>query len=404
MAIAFTSGETVFEQTALWLLIGYAALTALAIANLLRGGAGARRLLLYTGCWLLTPVIAVLVLAIVVPKFNARYVMEALPALLLIWAAGLASRGEAETSQFTIQPSRQFLNRAFLLLLIFGFAYAVAGWFFNPSFSKDQWRQLAEFLRPRIAPNEAVILVSGHAWPVWEYYAPDLKTVRLPEIEILDVDAVLDFETTGAALRQWFPNDGELDAGWLLTWQDEVVDPNDIVPVQLELGGREKGQSATFHGLGLRRFTGFRQHRFALAPPIDTPTDITFGDAVILRGYKVVDNGDLLLFWERTDGVEGVAPDLHMALTTTTADGATVAALPERRLAGYTYPFERWRPGEIVTGYVTAADWLGSAEPVDGQYRFSIRVFDANDPTAAALPTTNGATTAEVGPLEVSID
>lgn len=420
VAIAFTSGETVFEQTALWLLIGYAVLTALAIVNLLRGGADAHRLLLYTGCWLLTPVIAVLVLAIAVPKFNARYVMEALPALLLIWAAGFASRGEgrgarseAETSrsaidnpQSTIPPSRQFLNRAFLLLLIFGFAYAVAGWFFNPSFSKDQWRQLAEFLRPRIAPNEAVILVSGHAWPVWEYYAPDLITMRLPDIEILDVDAVLDFATTGAALRQTFPRDGTLDAAWLVTWQDEVVDPNGITPVQLELGGREKGQSASFHGLELRRFTGFREHRFALAPPIDTPTDIQFGDDVILRGYKVVDNGDLLLFWERLpgSGSNGLSPDLHMALTTTTAEGATVAALPERRLAGYTYPFERWLPGEIVTGYVAAASWLGSAEPDDGHYRFSIRVFDADDPTATPLPTTNGATTVEFGPMEVSID
>jgi hypothetical protein len=296
------------------------------------------------------------------------------------------------------------LNRTALLLLILGFSYAVGNWFFNPSFSKDHWRQITQFLRPRIAEDEAVILVSGHAWPVWQYYAPDITPVRLPELEILDVDAVLDFPTTGEVLRRAFSAESGLRGAWLVTWQDEVVDPNGITPVQLELSGREKGQSATFHGLGLRRFTGFREHRFVLAPPIDTPADITFGDVVILRGYKVVDNGDLLLFWERLPGATDKLPDLYMALSTTTEDGTAVAAPPERRLAGYTYPFDRWPPGEVVTGYIAARDWLGTAEPTPGNYRFSIRVFDANDPAAAPLPTVDGKTIVEFGPLEVSID
>jgi uncharacterized membrane protein len=414
VAISFTSGETVFEQTALWLLVGYAALTVLAVANLLRGGSVSRRLLLYAGCWLLTPVIAVLVLAIAVPKFNARYVMESLPALLLIWAGGFAIRGEgrgargdAPASQFTIRQIAlriDLLNRTAVLLFILGFSYAVAGWFFNPSFSKDHWRQITQFLRPRIAEDEAVILVSGHAWPVWQYYASDITPVRLPELEILDVDAVLDFQTTGETLRRAFSAESGLRGAWLVTWQDEVVDPNNVTPVQLELSGREKGQSATFHGLGLRRFAGFREHRFALAPPIDAPTDITFGDVVVLRGYKVVDNGDLLLFWERLPGATDDPPDLYMALSTTTEDETVVAAPPERRLAGYTYPFDRWQPGAIVTGYIPALHWLGAAEPTPGHYRFSVRVFDANDPAATPLPTTDGRTIVEFGPLEVSID
>ena len=34
------------------------------------------------------------------------------------------------------------------------------------------------------------MLVSGHAWPVWNYYAPDIPLLRLPDLEILDVNAV----------------------------------------------------------------------------------------------------------------------------------------------------------------------------------------------------------------------
>ncbi|WP_298980864.1 glycosyltransferase family 39 protein [Caldilinea sp.] len=399
VAVAFTSGETVFEQTALWLLGGYAALTAIAVGRLWRRVDQGRRLLLYAGCWLLTPVIAVLTLAMTIPKFNARYVMEALPGLLLIWAGGFSLSGN--TPAWTPWST---LRRASTLLLLLGFVYGAAGWFFNPAFSKDQWRQLAEFLRPRLAEDETVLLVSGHAWPVWEYYAPDLPVVRLPALDILDVDAVLDFPTTGAALRRAFAEGSGLRGAWLVTWQAEVVDPNDVVPVQLELSGREKGQSATFHGLGLRRFTGFREHRFVVEPPIDVAVDLVFGNQVLLRGYKAMDNGDLLLFWERLLPAGEPAPDLHMTLATTTAAGVPVATTPERRLAGYTYPFARWRSGEIVMSHVPARTWLGAAEPTPGAYRFTLRVFDMNDPTASPLPLADGRTEVELGPVEVTIE
>jgi hypothetical protein len=99
---------------------------------------------------------------------------------------------------------------------LLGFFYGAAGWFFHPAFAKDQWRQVVEFLRPRLAEEEIAVLVSGHAWPVWAYYAPDLPAVRLPALEILDVDAVLDFATTGpSAARQPLPTKpGAAARGW----------------------------------------------------------------------------------------------------------------------------------------------------------------------------------------------
>lgn len=422
VAVAFTSGETVFEATARELLIGYALATGLAGVRLWRAGRAARRLLLYAAFWLATPIAAVLLLALAIPKFNARYVMEALPALLLIWAAGLgeawpaarpaetagARAGEiAAPGALAASQSRlrlPFLNRLALLALLLGFCYAGAGWFFHPAFAKDQWRQLVEFLRPRLAEDEIVVLVSGHAWPVWAYYAADLPTLRMPELEILDVEAVLDFAATGPALQQAFADATGRRGAWLVNWQDEVVDPNGIVPIQLELSGREKGQHAQFTGLTLRRFTGLRPYRFVDAPPVDVRTDITFGNQVALRGYKVVNNGDLLLFWERLPGGAESAPDLHFVLQSATAEGAALASPPGRRLAGYTYPFARWQPGAIVTGHVRASDWLNAAEPQPGEYRFSIRVYDANDADATPLPTATGADSFDAGLVAVTID
>jgi hypothetical protein len=421
IAMSFTSGETMPEPVALWLLIGYTGVTLVAIYGLWRAWPHTRRVAIYAFFWLVIPLLAVLLLAFNVPKFNARYVMLALPALLLLWATGLTclaprtnrlrtfSFDPHDARAFTSPSSVSFRGPAVpwlaglaVILLAAGGLWANYNWFLNPAFAKDHWRQITTFLRTRVAPDEQVVLVSGHAWPVWQYYAPDIPVVRLPDLEILDVDAVLDFATSGPPLIAAFDEASGKRGAWLVNWQDEVVDPNDVAPVQLELGGREKGQTATFSGLTLRRFGGIRATRLVTAPPIEHALDLAFGGEVVLRGYKVLNNGDLLLFWQRAPGATG-SRDLHMALTTATADGQALAAPADRRLAGYTYPSFRWPDGAVVMGHIPAPDWLGE-NPQGGPVQFTLRVYDGADPSAAPLPTIEGANELTVRGVDVVID
>ena len=100
--------------------------------------------------------------------------------------------GGAEERRFTHHAPRntQYAIRLALLLVIFIGATSLIGlrnWFTDPAFTKAQWRELAAAVRAQIAPGEAVLLVSGHASPAWDYYAPDIPRTRLPEIDILDV-------------------------------------------------------------------------------------------------------------------------------------------------------------------------------------------------------------------------
>ena len=292
-------------------------------------------------------------------------------------------------------------------LLVAGGMWSNWNWFYNPAFDKDHWRQLTTFLRDRVTPDEQIVLVSGHAWPVWEYYAPDLPVVRLPDIETLDVDAVLDFDNSGPPLIAAFDEATGKRGAWLVNWQEEVVDPNDVAPVQLELGGREKGQNATFNGLTLRRYGGIRPTRFVAAPPVEHVLDAPFGDQVILRGYKVLNNGDLLLFWQRTTADTAAASDLHMSLTTSGLDGLPVAHPADRRLAGYTFPSFRWPADRIIMSHVPAPDWLGDGwgdGPQPGTVQFTLRVYDGEDTAATPLPTAAGEPELQVTPVEVVID
>jgi hypothetical protein len=422
IALRFTSGETMAERAGLWLLIGYGAVTLVAGYGLWHWWPHTRRVVIYSSFWLVVPVLAVLLLAFNVPKFNARYVLLAAPGLLLAWAGGLAALSRLPRSSHAHERvgghARRYSLRSVPVLRGAGSLWAAAlcvsllvaggllsnwNWFFNPAFEKDHWRQLTAFLRDRVAPDEQIVLVSGHAWPVWEYYAPDLPVVRLPDIEILDVDAVLDFDSSGPSLTAAFDESTAKRGAWLVNWQEEVVDPNDVAPVQLELGGREKGQNATFNGLTLRRYGGIRPTRFVTAPPVEHVLDAPFGDQLVLRGYKVLNNGDLLLFWQRMLGATAGSSDLHMSLATSTLDGQPIAHPTDRRLAGYTYPSFRWPADRVIMGHVPAREWLGD-EPQPGLVQFTLRVYEGADAAATPLPTVGSEPELLVTPVEVVID
>lgn len=384
VAISFATGETVLERQAIWLTGALCVVSIIVIVAAWLRAEIVRPALRFGAIWLMTPLVGVMLLASFAPKFNARYVMIAVPGLILLW-----SIASARLLSDSARSLRVCVAALFLLMTV-AFTLANVNWFFNDAFAKAQWRQLVEFLRPRLAEDETVILVSGHAWPVWDYYAPDIPPLRLPEIDVLDVNSLLTFENSAEPLKALLE---EKPGAWLVSWQEEVVDPNEIVPTQLELGGREKASSAVFSQLSLRRFSRIRTSRIAKEPPIQVTLDAPFGDQLALVGYRGLDNGDLLLFWQRRAGAATDKPaaqdDYHMALEVFDELGRPVATVPDRRLAGYTYPSFRWQPGEIVMGRIPASEWLGD-DPVPGRYTVHLAVYDMADPTLTRLITKDG--------------
>jgi 4-amino-4-deoxy-L-arabinose transferase-like glycosyltransferase len=384
VAISFTSGETVLEERATILLIPYALLTLVALGALLARRTVQPRTLLYALLWLAVPVAAVLLLASAVPKFNARYVMIALPGLLLLWAAGLSALVRLRAWHWTgvlrspLTSAPSLLSGVLILLLFTGSIYAVRNWFTNPAFTKAEWRQLSAFIRSRAAERMAqkplVVLVSGHAWPVWNYYAPDLPALRLPELEILDVGAVLDVDATAAPLAAALAGH---DDAWLVQWQHEIVDPMDIVPLQLQLAGSEERLKDEFWQLKLHHYEDIRPDAM-LAPPTGlSETSVNFANIVHLVDAQVAPNGDLLLFWQLHPDHPTPMPDLHITGQAFTADGLPIARISDRRLAAYAYPTFRWREGQVNLGRIPAADWAGDGA-LPGPYRVRLVVYDAN--------------------------
>ncbi|MEZ4729454.1 MAG: glycosyltransferase family 39 protein [Caldilineaceae bacterium] len=389
IALRFTQGETVAEQTAVPGLLLYAGITLLLLLILggqVRRHDAARKMLLYALCWLAFPIGGVLGLAAFVPKFNARYVLLALPGVLLLWSAGLATLypsapWPARKAPF-LHLARQIGSVLLLFLLLTGFQEANRNWFTDPAFTKAQWRELAAYLREHWEPDEAILLVSGHAWPVWAYYAPDLPAIRLPDLEILDVNAVLDFANTGAVLQAALQDKAGV---WLINWQDEVVDPNGVAARQLLSAATEQPVQAEFWQLRLRHFVDLTPAAIQTTPPIDVVLDANFGDQLRLQGYTVTPEGDLLLFWQLGSAPSAPLPDLHINLRTETAAGLLYADPADRRPADYNFPVMRWQPGQTVMGRISADAWAG-AGALPGRYQIHLGVYDpAGDPAGLDL-------------------
>ena len=201
-------------------------------------------------------------------------------------------------------------SRLAVILSAFLIVTSVIGlrnWFTDPAFTKAQWRELAAAVRAQIAPDEAVLLVSGHASPAWDYYAPDIPRTRLPEIDILDVDAVLGFDA-GAQLEQALA--GKAGA-WLVSWQDAVVDPAGFVPYFLDRAGAEQPVTQQFWHLGLRHW---RLRPDATFPAEASPAHVqsaNFDHKLALLGWDDPQDGSthgLLARAQHTDaGLPGFA-------------------------------------------------------------------------------------------------
>ncbi|MEZ4712861.1 MAG: hypothetical protein R3A44_37075 [Caldilineaceae bacterium] len=328
------------------------------------------------------------------PKFNERYVMIGLPGLVLAWSLGLGGLGKGARG-------KQALAAVSVALLAAGFLWGDGNWYWNKAFTKDQWREAARFVVGRVAAGETVVLVSGHAWPIWHYYAPDTPAVRAPDLEILNVDAVLDYADSAALLRAGLLGKS---GAWLIGWQDEVVDPMHVVSLHLAQAGLEAPTHREFWGLTVRHFAQLDADAISPAIPNALDPPLSFGHQIDLLGHDVTPAGALLLFWQLHPGVDALQADLHMVGELTTVDGLPYARLVDQRPTGYDFPTFRWQPRQIAVSQLAAPDWLGF-DALPGAYQLRLGVYAPDgDPAGLDLLDATGAPHSKRALLNVAVE
>jgi uncharacterized membrane protein len=368
--ISFTSGETMFEQIGWWLALGYGIIFILAlIARLINKKNQAFNThhslftihnSLFLLLWLFIPIALILLFSYQSPKFNPRYTLLSYPAFILLLTLALSQLRNAPLTPRITHYALRFIFYISLVFVLTTYAFSLYNWYTVIDFSKDDFKALAQFVRERQAPNETVLLSSGHMFPVWAYYYGQDNWTPLPEMERLDVNRVTGLSIT----RDIAPAIEGKDGVWLVTWQDEVIDPNGVVPFWLDRIGQRPGDAGDFWGIGLEHWR-FDPARATLLQEnaIKQPTAHNFANQVDLLGMTQLNNTEIALFWQAR---QSLSDDLLVTINLTDEAGLkwneeTTVARP----GAYFYPPPRWPVGEIVLTRHTLP-WESGSPP--GEY------------------------------------
>ena len=378
VSISFAVGETVFEQTGWWLTLGYFAILLLgAIWAFSLRAPGNRpestptftrkrpptfHSLLFLLLWLFVPIALILILSYQSPKFNPRYTLLAWPAFALSLAAALASFLATPRNRHGFYVASRILFGVSLVFIISTSFLSLASWYTDPRFAKDDFQALAQFVRERKAGDETVLLSSGHMFPVWAYYYGWEGWTPLPQMMRLDVERITTVDIA-ANLADAVTNQNGV---WLVSWQDEVIDPNGVIPFWLDLIGERPVDAGDFWGVELEHWrlnpdriallhenpihrpVGFQSNEptSANSDGSQDPSSFNFDGRVKLLGYTQLSDTDLALFWEP----QAPLPDnLIITLDLGDRDGfewdrKTITGRP----GSYLYPPSRWPVGQIV--------------------------------------------------------
>jgi mannosyltransferase len=387
IALSFVGGETLPEQPGTTLVVIYALVALLALFMLAtrsveqKSGnenpkSGIPFLLLY----LLLPPVLILILSYNTPKFNARYVMISQPALLLLLAGGLevlwhraglaGRRGKGSVARVAYG----LLAALPLVFLLGASVYADRNAYGDPSFARADFRAAIRYLRNHIQKHEAVILTSGHLFPVYDYYAQGLDRHLLPDSPTLDTTRTLDFGIA-AELNRWLADPADPKEGvWLMLWQDEVVDPVGYLTTLLDGAGEEQPLEKTFPGVRLKHYRFPQGTRFPEGdrPAIAHPADFNFDNKLHLLGYDQTGENQVTLFWE---ALQPLKEDYRVSLSLRDTTGQ-VWGRWDGRPTSYLYPTDRWRVGQIVFGRYDLPQVPGRPP---GDYGLEVGIYTEND-------------------------
>ncbi len=396
--IAFATGETVLEPVAAKLLVIYLLIFTIALLiHATRNPQPATRFtfhaprpLVFLTLYLFLPILLILTLSYRNPKFNARYLMVASPPFLLIIAAGLAAlrRWSRESAGWRRAVSLLAALGSGLFILSVS-AYADYNAYFDVWFTKPDFRAAARIVRQGLGPGEAIILTSGHMFPVFDYYFPHSGRALIPDMAVLDTSRTLDFGVADDLNRALAGKRGV----WVVLWQDEVVDPNGFLPMMLDSHGTLLDTHRLWHVDVLHYALPPGVH-FAARPAIQHPLAVTFGNQIELLGYDLEAKTrntkhetrnpalseaegtkhaiPLTLYWQAR---QPIAADYKLALRLRDETGYYWGTL-DRRPAAELYPTMRWQPGQTLFGRYELPVLPGTPP---GDYQIEARLYNAGD-------------------------
>lgn len=328
-----------FGESTLPVLVGLGLALAL-ITGLARG----RQTLLLA--WVLVPTTLFYIASTQLDLFRPRYIIAVAPALLIaiVW------------SVWRWLPART--NRAAVILAV----CVVSAWqcwayFFVVPAKSPPWDDLAHYLRPRT--TTASVVISDSADTALEYYYPAPGTIYFVPTDRDPTEA--DFAALLAGRDALFVLSGARTGALSQYLQANAqAIPGDTLP-------------------GLVQFRPWT----VTAGEIAAPLAVRIADVAVLRGWTLVGDTTLLLYWEAVRQT----PQEHSVLLHLYAPGTTApAAVLDHGIAGAIISTRAWIPGGLYRDPVALPPNLPA-----GEYAVRVGLYE----TATGEPLRIAGTSAE---------
>ena len=207
--------------------------------------------------------------------------------------------------------------------------------YFDPTYARDDYRQIAADLSAIQSPGDAIILNAPNQWEVFTYYYPDQDVCPAPYRPVPDeVEAFL-----APLLKRY-------QRLFVLYWGDAESDPQRLIETWLATNAYKADD---------RWYGRVRLATYGVASLPEEPAallDARFGESIRLNGYTLMGDrfapGDVLpvtLFWEAQTSVSE-----RYKVTVQLLDGAgQLVAQHDTEPGDGLMPTTAWRPDQAVT-------------------------------------------------------
>ncbi len=281
----------------------------------------------------MVPVALTAVAVTFVPKFAPRYMITAVPLLILSLALGL----------FLLLWRWPRIGRAIyvavtavaIVLSLGQTVYAAAR---GELAEGDDPRSLARFLKERTGPDD-VLLLAGNPPYVFRYYDPGSAHV----ISLYIGTNLADGAQVINQLLTTHPRHI-----WLILWQQAWADPGDFAATELLRRGRTITVTESFASYKVWGFEMLDYSPIVLQPTPQFPLDADFGDVASVVGYDVVDHNPGVLhvisYWRKNRP----GSSRYIATFTLEDEYGYSYASGTQPLATWDYPPSAWPPDEVV--------------------------------------------------------
>ncbi len=290
--------------------------------------------------WLLLPIALIFAFDLYKPAY-LKFLVAVLSPFHILLAYGVESvanlaRHATRITQYVSRVTCYVLRVAcYVSLLVTALIPSLHNLYFNPTYARNDYRQIAADVAASARPGDGIILNAANQWEVFTYYhregAPVYPIPRSRPPRAAAVAAEL--EQVTAAHQRLF----------VLYWGDAEADPERLVEGWLANHAYKAGD---------RWYGRVRVAVYGLGPLPEEPAvelNAHFGGAIYLHGYALgeVVPGDILpvtLFWE----AEAPVPDRYKVFLHLLDSNGQLVAQTDTEPGNNLVPTSIWTPGEAL--------------------------------------------------------